>query len=238
MRRVFTTPALRRACVLVLVLAVGILATLANAASLGAHDPPRVTANAFTSLNAGVFLALLLGVLGTTGPAHVEVGDRLKYRRAIGAKARAYGLVGAGSVLVLAALAAAVALPIIHARGIASPSSRVVVEYIQREAIAGARLALLGVAIGIVAHTRWRAVLGLLAFLILEAVAEGHVPFIKNYGPIGALNAFSDPSHHHQLSVGAGAAIALGWAVLGLVVATLISESRSPGERAVSVENV
>jgi hypothetical protein len=208
------------------ILVLGLLAPLANAASLGAHDPPRVTANAFTSVNAGVFLALLLGVLGTTGPARLPAGVGPSYRRAIGAKARAYGLVGAGSVLLLAGLAAAVALPIIHARGVASPSSPVVAEYIQREAVAGTRLALLGVAIGIVAVGRWRAIIGLVGFLVVEAIAEAYIPFVKNYGPIGALNAFSDPSHHHQLSVGAGAAIALAWAVLALVVAAVIGESR------------
>jgi hypothetical protein len=222
------TPALRRT--VLGILALGVLAPLANAASLSAHDSPRVTANAFTSLNAGVLLALLLGVLGTTGAARVPAGVGPTYRRAIGAKARAYGLVGAGSVLVLAGLAAAVALPIIHARGLASPSSHVVGEYIQREAIAGARLALLGVAIGIVAVGRWRAIIGLICFLVVEAIAEAYSPFVKYYGPIGALNAFSDPSHHHQLSVGAGAAIALAWAILALITAAMISESRDAHE--------
>ena len=130
-------------------------------------------------------------------------------------------------MLLLAGLAAAVALPVIHARGVASPSFDVVAQYIQREAVAGARLALLGVAIGIVAVWRWRALLGLVGFLVVEAIAEVHIAFVKNYGPIGALNAFSDPSHHHQLSVGAGATIALLWAITALVVATVIGESRN-----------
>ncbi|MGP0049287.1 MAG: hypothetical protein ACLPZR_10650 [Solirubrobacteraceae bacterium] len=106
------------------------------------------------------------------------------------------------------------------------PSSRVVVAYFEREAIAGLRLAILGVAIGVIAVSRRRAVSALIVFLIAEGVAESYIPFVKNYGPIGALNAFSDPSHHHQLSVGAGAAIAFAWAIRALVAATLISETR------------
>jgi hypothetical protein len=206
---------------------IGILAPLANAATLTRHDSPHQTANAFTSMNAGVFLALLLGVLGTTGSARLPVDFGPPYRRAVGAKARAYGMVGAASVLVLGGIAAAVALPIIHARGIATPSSTVIGAYVERETVAGARLALLGVAIGLVAIRRRPAVMGLITFLILEALAEAYLPFIKNYGPIGALDAFSDPSHHHQLSVGAGSAVALGWALVTLVLATAISENRN-----------
>lgn len=204
----------------------GILAPLANATTLTTHDPPHETANVFTSVNAGVFLALLLGVLGTTGSARLPTSVGPLYRRALGGKARAYGLAGGVAVLVLAALAAAVALPIIHSRGVASPSSQVVTEYLQREVVAAARLAIIGVAIGVIAGGRWRAVAGLVGFLALEAIAEAHVPFLKNYGPIGALNAFSDPSHQHHLPLGTGAAIALVWALVALVVAAVIGEGR------------
>lgn len=204
------------------------IAPLANASTLTVHSSPRETANAFTSINAGVFLALLLGVFGTTGSARLPAVAGVSYRRAIGAKARVYGLVGGGAVVLLSALAAAVALPIIHSRGIAAPSSAVVAAYVQREIVAGVRLALVGVAIGVVAVGRWRAFAALIGFLALEAVAEAYVPFIKNYGPLGALNAFSDPSHHHQLSVAAGSAVALAWSLLALVLATLISEDRHP----------
>jgi hypothetical protein len=232
LRRVATTSALRRSCVAVLLL--GVLAPLANTASLTVRDSPHQTANAFTSLNAGVFLAMVLGVLGTTGAAHLPSKDGPAYRRAVGAKARAYGLVGIGTVLVLAAFAAAIALPLIQARGLATPSSPVVVEYVQREAVAAARLAVIGVAIGVVVAVRWRAVGTLITFLVVDGIAELQVPFVKNYGPIGALNAFSDPSHHHQLSVGAGAMLALGWALLALVLATFVSETRR--DRAVAHE--
>jgi hypothetical protein len=129
-------------------------------------------------------------------------------------------------VVILGGLAAAVALPVIHARGMPTPSSHVVTDYFQREAIAAVRLALLGVAIGVVAVSRWRALAALIGFLAAEAVAEAYIPFIKSYGPIGALNAFSDPSHHHQLSIAVGGAIALAWSLLALVLATLLSENR------------
>jgi hypothetical protein len=205
-------------------IAIGVLGAVVNAKGLAANDTPRQTANAFTSINAGVLLAMLLGVLGTTGDSRLPPSVGLGYRRALGAKARAYGLVGIASVLLLGGVAAAIALPIIHAQGIPSPSSRVVTDYIERETIAGARLALIGVAIGVLAVDRRRALIALICFLVVEAVAEAHVPFIRDYGPLGALNAFSDPSHRHQLATGTGGAVALGWAMLSLVGAALISE--------------
>lgn len=211
----------------IVILALGVLAPWANTASLSRADPPKETANAFTSLNAAVLLALLLGVLGTTGAARITEPPGPAFRRAAGAKARAYGLVGVACVLALAALAAGIAMPLIHARGLASPASGVITDYIAREAVASLRLALVGVALGLLAGGRGRALASLLAFLVVEGVAESVVPLVRDYGPIGALNAFSDPSHHHQLSVGTGGLIALGWALAALVVATLIAEGRA-----------
>jgi len=78
----------------------------------------------------------------------------------------------------------------------------------------------------VIAVGRWRAVIALISLLAIEAIAEAYVPFIKNYGPIGSFNAFSDPSHQHQLSVGVGAAIAFAWAIIALLVATLVTEHR------------
>lgn len=225
LRRVWRTRALRRSCVVIL--ALGVLAPLANTANLTRADSARETANAFTSLNAGVLLALLLGVLGTTGTARVSARPGPAFRQAVGAKARAYGLAGVIAVFVLAAIAAAIGLPMIHSRGLASPASSTVLDYVQREAVSALRLALVGVAIGLVAGSRRRAQVGLAVFLAAEAVAEAYVPFIRDYGPIGALNAFSDPSHHHQLPVGAGALIALVWALAALIGATLVAESRA-----------
>ena len=74
---------------------------------------------------------------------------------------------------------------------------------------------------------RGLAVTYIIGFMAGEAVAAAAIPFVRNYGPIGALNAFSDPSHHHQLAVGVGAAIALGWTLTALLIATLISERRA-----------
>jgi hypothetical protein len=119
----------------------------------------------------------------------------------------------------------------IHSRRLASPSASTVLDYIQREAVAALRLALVGVAIGVVARSRRLAVIGLVVFLAAEGVAEAHVPFIRDYGPIGALNAFSDPSHHHQLPIGTGSLIALVWALAALVGATLVAESRATRHR-------
>lgn len=226
LRRVFTVPALKRSCLAIMV--IGVLAPLANVATLTFHDSARQTANAFTSMNAGVFLALLLGVLGTTGSSRLPPGFGPAYRRSVGVKARAYGIVGAASVLLLGLEAAAVTLPIIDARGLRTPSLHVIDAFSQREIVAGARLALLGTAIGIIAVRRWLAVTCAIGFMAVEAVAAAAIPFVRNYGPIGALNAFSDPSHHHhQLSVGVGAAIALGWTLTALLIATLIGEQRA-----------
>jgi hypothetical protein len=225
LRQVWRTPALRRTCVVIL--ALGVLAPLANTSTLTRGASARETANAFTSINAAVLLALLLGVLGTTGSARVSAQPGLPFRRSVGTKARAYGLAGVVAVFFLAALAAAIGLPMIHSRGLVSPASSTVLDYVQREAIAALRLALVGVAIGLVAGSRWRALAGLAIFLFAEAVAEGYSPFIRDYGPIGALNAFSDPSHHHQLPVGTGALIALAWALASLIAATVVAESRA-----------
>jgi hypothetical protein len=224
LRHVQAEPALRRSCIAIAV--IGILAPLANAAVLTTHDSARQTANAFTSVNAAVFLAMLLGVLGTTGSQH-DRSDQASRSEVLGSKARAYGLIGVSAVVILAVLAAAIALPIIHARGEIAPSSSVVTAYVEREIFAALRLAVIGVVIGVIAVSRWRAVLALIAFLAVEAISEAHVPFIKNYGPIGSLNAFSDPSHRHQLSVGAGAAVALAWVFIALVAADLIIRHRA-----------
>jgi hypothetical protein len=225
LRQLWRTPALRRSCAVIL--ALGVLAPLANTSNLTRADPTLETANAFTSVNAAVLLALLLGVLGTTGSARVTAPAGPRFRQAVGAKARAYGLAGVVAVCVLAAIAAAIALPMIHSRGLALPSSSVVLDFVEREAVSALRLALVGVAIGIVAGSRWLAVAALGAFLVVEAVAEAHLAFVRDYGPIGALNAFSDPSHHHQLPVATGALVAFGWAIAALIGATLVAEHRA-----------
>lgn len=224
LRQLWRTPVLRRSCLILLTL--GALAPLANASTLTRGDSARETANVFTSLNAGVLLALLLGVLGTTGSSRVSAEPGPRYRRAVGTKARAYGLAGVLAVLLLAAVAAALGLAVIHSRGLVSPASSTVLDYIQRESVSALRLALVGVAIGLVAGSRWLAVAGLAVFLAAEAVAETFSPFIRDYGPIGALNAFSDPSHHHQLPVATGALVALAWALAALIGATLVAERR------------
>jgi hypothetical protein len=225
LRQIWRTPALRWSCVVIL--ALGALAPLANTSTLTRDASARETANAFTSINAAVLLALLLGVLGTTGSARVSARPGPRFRRAVGAKARAYGLVGVAAVFFVAAVAAAVALPVIHNRGLASPASSTVLDYVQREAVSALRLALVGVAIGLVAGSRRSALVALGVFLAAEGVAEGYSPFIRDYGPIGALNAFSDPSHHHQLPLGTGALVALLWALAALVGATLVAENRA-----------
>jgi hypothetical protein len=65
-----------------------------------------------------------------------------------------------------------------HARGLTPPSSHVLEAYFQREVIAGARLALLGTAIGILAVRRWLAVACLIGFMAVEAVAEAAISFL------------------------------------------------------------
>src|SRR3954462_5522868 len=180
LRQLWRTPALRRSCLILL--ALGALAPLANASTLTRGDSARQTANVFTSLNAAVLLALLLGVLGTTGSSRVSAEPGPRFRQAVGTKARAYGLVGVVAVLLIAAVAAAIGLPMIHSRGLVSPASSTVLDYLQREAVSALRLALVGVAIGRVPASRWLAVTGLGVFLAAEAIAEAFSPFIRDYG--------------------------------------------------------
>jgi hypothetical protein len=217
---------LRRVCLVLA--AVAALAAAANVGSLPADASPRRAANAFTSVNTSVLLALLLGVLGSTG---VELRQSLDaagagrsapaVRRVLGAQARAYGFAGAASALVFAGLCALVALPLIQGRGLPAPDSHVVTEYIGREAVAAARLAILGVALGVAVGRRFPALVALALLLALEGIAEAYVSVVRDYGPVGALNAFSDPTHHHQLSIAAGGLIALAWGVVALLLASL-----------------
>jgi hypothetical protein len=66
----------------------------------------------------------------------------------------------------------------------------------------------------------------LACFLVVEAVAASHSAVVCDYGPIGALHAFSDPTHAPGLSLGAGNAVALGWTLVGLIAAAVAISSR------------
>jgi hypothetical protein len=219
--------------------ALALLGALANCAYLPADASAHEAANSFTSVNAAVLLALLVGVIGSTGAELAQsLGPRTTgppARAVLGAKARAYALIGIAAALAFAALAAAVALPVLDGRGLPGPPAGMVFDYISREAVAAARLAVIGVAIGIVVGRRSLALAAVVVLLAVEGVAETYVPFVRNYGPIGALNAFSDPTHHHQLPVAMGGLIASGWALAALVGASLVLDlrrGRAPGHAA------
>lgn len=224
-RQVWRSSASRASCLIAFVL--GLLGPLATAETLTPDALGHETANVFTPVNVAVLLGLVFGVLGTTGEARLSTPPGPRLRRTIATKASAYGLAGVAAVVVLAVLAAAIGIPIIHGKGLASPASRTVLEYLQREAVAVLCLAPVGVAIGLVAGGRRRGLVGLVSFLVGEAVAAAHVPLIRDYGPIGALNAFSDASHHHHLSTATGAIITLTWAVAALFAATCVAERRA-----------
>ena len=214
---------------LLVISALVLLAPVADLEYLPAHASAHAALNAF-SVNNSALLGLILGILGTTGAElRRSVGNAngpFVLRAVLGAKARAYGLVAFLAAPVFCLMAAAVALPLLGARGIPAPAFHDVSAYVEREAVAAARLAIVGVAIGIVAKRRIAAAATLVGFLILEDIAAAHIYFIKNYGPIGALNAFSDPTHSHQLSVAAGGAIALAWALAALIAADRLLEFR------------
>jgi hypothetical protein len=126
-----------------------------------------------------------------------------------------------------ALIVAAISLPLAASRGAHTPDWSVVASYVEREAVASTRLALIGVAIGVLAAGRGRVAAAILAgFLVVEGVLASHSTLIRDFGPVGALNAFSDPSHMHRLSLGAGSAIALAWALAALIAAALVLDAR------------
>jgi hypothetical protein len=96
------------------------------------------------------------------------------------------------------------------------PAPRIgsIVGYVDREAIAAARLATLGVAIGAVLRRRRHGLLVLVALLLADWILESVSSIIRDYGPVSAINAFSDPTHRHLLSTGTASVIAVGWAIL------------------------
>lgn len=60
--------------------------------------------------------------------------------------------------------------------GSLTPSSHVVAGYVERELIAGARLVIIGVGIGAVAAGHGRGIATLVAFLLVDAIAEDPSP--------------------------------------------------------------
>jgi hypothetical protein len=82
------------------------------------------------------------------------------------------------------------------------------------------------VAIAVLCRRRWVAMTGLIAFLIIDGVLEAQLGWLQTYGPVGAINAFSDPSHRHQFSLAVGGAIALVWALAALILASLMLDAR------------
>jgi hypothetical protein len=107
------------------------------------------------------------------------------------------------------------------------PAPRIgsIVGYVDREAIAAARLATLGVAIVAVLRRRRLGLLVLVALLLADWILESVSSFIRDYGPVSAINAFSDPTHRHLLSTGTASVIAVAWAILALIAASLILDT-------------
>jgi hypothetical protein len=205
------------------------LATWSNVTSLREHADVKEAANSFTAVNASVFLAMLGAVLLVTRAETVSTlrSSTAPMRHAVlGAQGRAAGLLGVAASFVFLGLAAAVAVPLLHSRGLPVPSASTVIDYAVREATAAARLGVVAVAIAVLCGRRRAAVTGLIAFLIIDGVLEAHIGWLQTYGPVGAINAFSDPSHRHQFSLGMGAAIALAWALTALISASLTLDVR------------
>ena len=210
-------------------LVVAALATLANAASIRASAGSHAALNSITSVNTSVLVALLIGALAMTEvPTRevVAISPPLVLRRVVGAYWRAVALCGLVSAVLFGVVVTGVALGMLELRGVSLPAAHNVVGYVDREAIAAARLAAIGLAIGAVCRRRRAAVVILIAFIALNGVVESVSPALRSWGPVGVLNAFSDPTHHHQFSVGIGGLIALGWALLALLIADLAIESQ------------
>lgn len=212
-----------------MLLVVAVLATLANAGSIGTSAGSHAALNSLTSVNTSVFAALLIGTLAMTGaPARevVAISPPLVLRRVVSAHWRAIALCGLVSTVLFGAIVIGVAVVVLELRGVSLPAAHSVIGYVEREAIAAARLAAIGVAVGVVCRQRRAAVVTLIAFIALNGVLEAASPVLRSWGPLGVLNAFSDPTHHHQFSVGIGGLIALGWALLALLTAHLAIETQ------------
>jgi ABC-2 type transport system permease protein len=210
-------------------LLVAALATLANAASSASTANSHTALNSLTSINTSVFAALLIGTLAVTESAArdtVASSPPLLMRRVVGAHGRATALLGLVSAVLFAAIVTAIAVAVLALRGASLPPAHGVIGYVEREAIAAARLAVIGVAIGTVCRQRRTAIVVVIAFVALNGVLEAASPVFRNWGPIGVLNAFSDPTHLHQFSVGTGGLIAMAWALLALIAADLIAEAQ------------
>lgn len=203
------------------------LGSAANAASVSSHD----AVNSFTAINSCVvFAAISAGLLASSKPVGHASGVTRHARAAAGRAALASALAAAA----FAVVAAVIALPLLAVRGIHAPALGAVVAYAEREAIAGARVALIAAAVGIVlTGDRRRTVLATLAFFAGDGIAEALVPLLRDYGPVGAINAFSDPTHAHKLSLPVASLITFAWGLLALIAATMIvhrrSRSRSTG---------
>jgi hypothetical protein len=209
---------------------VAALATVANVASIGSSASSHPALNSITSVNTSVFAALLIGTLAMTeAPARelVAISRPLLLRRVVGAHWRATALCGLVSAVVFGAVVTGLAVALLALRGASLPVAHSVIGYVGREAIAAARLAAIGVAIGAVCRQRRTAVVTLIGFLALNGAFEAASPAFRNWGPVGVLNAFSDPTHHHQFSVGIGGLIALAWALLALITADLAIETHA-----------
>jgi hypothetical protein len=203
-----------------------LLATGVNVASLASHGAAGAALDALTAVNVSVFFALVLGVILSNEYPPRSIGSVVGRRRLLGAHGRTAGLAGVITAFGYGALAAAVALSLLHARGIAAPRIGSIIGYVDREAVAAARLATLGVAIGAVFRRRRVGLLVLVAFLLGDWILESVSSFIRDYGPVSAINAFSDPTHRHLLSTGAAGVIAVAWAILALIAASLILETQ------------
>lgn len=208
-----------------------LLGTGVNVASLASHATAGAALDAFTAVNASVFFALVLGVILSNEYPPRLIGSVVGRRRLLGAHGRTAGLAGVITALVFGALAAAVALSLLQARGLPAPRIGSIIGYLDREAIAAARLATLGVAIGAVFRRRRVGLLVLVAFLLADWILESVSSFIRDFGPVSAINAFSDPTHRHLLSTGTAGVIAVAWAILALVAASLILETQIETEK-------
>ncbi len=135
-------------------LAVAALATLANVAVLHAGASAFRATGSLTSVDTSV----LVGVLTSTSAAFrqnlADATVPIDVRQLIGTRARAAGLVGLASAVLFGLVVSGAALLLLSSRGITQPRPSAGGSYIEREAIAAARLAVIGVAIGVVCGGR------------------------------------------------------------------------------------
>ena len=176
----------------------------------------------------GVFI-LLLGIVGATGEhRHGTITATLLVtpdrELVVAAKAIAYALVGAALTVVIDAIAAAIALPWLSAKGAPLPGPGDMGLVLLGGIVYGALAGALGVGVGALLRNQVGAVvIVLVAMLMVEPIVAGLRPEIGRYLPQTASQSLLSGGEGPGLGFWTAGLLYLGYAAL-LVVAGMLAE--------------